>query len=230
MGLLDSQSGLLKSIMNQQQQGQQGSLEEIQAPSQEMPQGPAQGMLAGQETSQQQPEEKPVDIEGSGDRMEQDLQKFVTNGMKLLHSEKSRDQTLQMLKSEKPIESVVNLMVKTVQRLDAEARKSGKETHDLVKSQGAAELTAQVIEIGEAAGKFTFTEEEKKLAMGMGVQKYMKEEIAAGRIDPQIMAEQMQNNISQLSEEEKASLDKDLLSIDKSAQGLYSNQWGNENV
>lgn len=153
----------------------------------------------------------------SEDALQRDKEQIVDKGTILLHSPETRDQVMQMISSGDPVDGVAKASVMTIQRLDEVARKAGKETSDTAKLAASIELMEQIIEIGETAKVFKFSDEQRKYAMALGIQNYMKAEIQAGRIDPQELAKGMNSEIEALPEDQKGKIDTEMKGMNKLA-------------
>ncbi len=133
-----------------------------------------------------------------------DHEKYVVKGMELIHAEATRDSILEMLKSGDPVGALVKTLVMILHKVDEAARVAGIEVEDAAKLLGAGELLNQLYEIGKAAKIMKLEPDELHLALAGGIQSYVKDEIAANRIDPKKLAATMKTNLSQLPEKDKA--------------------------
>ena len=157
-------------------------------------------------------------------KVEGDINQFISKGMKLLHSEQTRDGVLKVLQSQpNKLQAVSDAIVPIVQKIDSSARTAGGEIHDMIKLQGTAELAQQVIEIGEASGAVDkFTPEETQTALAITVQDYLKGEISAGRIDPNILQQEMNKGLGQLPPKDQEQINQSMQTIDQTAES-YKN-------
>lgn len=209
MGLLDKKTSSLQKLKNKNRPQGGGMLT---APAQPvtpgvdpggMPVAPAQpqgGLMEQKKGGQQQLPPK----------IQEQLEKFVVKGTRLLHDPKTRPQILQMLQSKEPIEATADATIMIVQRLDNMSRKAGIEIEDTVRALGGSALLDQVVEIGETAGIFKMTPEQKQLALSYGVQQYMNGEIQAGRVDPQKLAGDLTQAVKQMPPEMVQQMDAQL--------------------
>ena len=133
-----------------------------------------------------------------------DHEKYVVKGMELIHSEATRDSIIELLKSGDPVGALVKTLVMILHKVDEAARTAGIEVEDSAKLLGAGELLGQLYEIGKAAGIMKLEPDEIHLALAGSIQNYVKDEVAAGRIDPKKLAATMKNNLSQLPAKDKA--------------------------
>lgn len=151
-------------------------------------------------------------------KLQEDLQKFINKGTILVHSEQSRDKIIKMLTTGNPLEAVANTTVMVMQRLDKAARDAGQEVHDYVKLQAAVDLTGQVAEVGAASGTIPqLSEEELQTSLSVGIEKFLKGEIEAGRVDPEGLKAELGRGISQMPPEQQMGLDKQLRTINQTA-------------
>jgi hypothetical protein len=150
--------------------------------------------------------------------MQEDYQKFINKGTKLIHSEQTRDSVLEVLNRDNPLESVADVSVYLVQRIDQAARAAGVEVHDIVKLHGAVDLVGQVAEVGAMAGKIPeLSQEELQASLAITVEKYLKGEIAGGRIDQAALQSELQKGIQQMPPEAQKELDGQLRLINRTA-------------
>jgi hypothetical protein len=105
---------------------------------------------------------------------------YVSNGMKLIHSEETRDSIVTQLKSvEDQPTALAQTTVNVLQQLD---RSSSNTVSPEVVMQGAAPLMEQIMEIGEASGAMVLDDEQVKQAAGMAVSLYIKKGMESGKI------------------------------------------------
>jgi len=115
------------------------------------------------------------------------LEKYLAEGMKLIHGEKNRQGVIKSLRTalaapqtkQKRLSPLADVMVKILGRLDA----AGK-IPDLVKFFGGGALLFQVAELGEAAG-MEFDEQSRMTAFNEVLAKELDEGIQSGKYDPQ---------------------------------------------
>lgn len=127
-----------------------------------------------------------------------DYAQYVAKAIKLIHSPDTREAVLSLLNNNDPVSKVAKAAVVVMQKLDAASRASGMEIGDSVKVLGAAEIVKLIVEFGNAARKFQLDEELVDLALSVAVQDYVKQEMAAGRLDGKKLKVAMEADIRKL--------------------------------
>ncbi len=150
-------------------------------------------------------------------QLEADGERFTAKGMKLIHSPQSRSAVVNVLNKNNPIESVADATVQVISRLD---QVSDGRVNDMVKIKSGLDLMMQIIEVGEASGKLQpMSDEEKQAAYAVSIEKYLKGEIAAGRINKEALTADMEQGIAKMSGEERMGLGEQLQTINRTAVG-----------
>jgi hypothetical protein len=122
-------------------------------------------------------------IKPSGANYKDDYARYLSKAVDIIHDPKTQPEILKMLSSKDSVQSVANVAVMIMQRIDAAARQSGIEIQDSVKALASAQIVNVVVETGIAAKKFTMDKELIELAISAAVQDYVKGEIASGRMN-----------------------------------------------
>jgi len=136
--------------------------------------------------------------------IESQHEQYLAKGMEMIHSPQTRDSILELLRASDPVDALSKTLVMVLHKVDEAARSANLEVEDAAKLMGASELLTQLYEIGEAAKIMKLMPDEIHLALAAGIQNYVKDEVVAGRINPQKLAETMKKNLSLLSPKEKA--------------------------
>jgi len=119
-----------------------------------------------------------------------EVNEYVSNGMKIIHSEQTRDSIVQQLKTGgNPAAALAQTTVNVLEKLDTASAQSGATIAPETVLQGSAPIMEQVMEIGEASGSFQISEDQIKEAAGMAVSLYIKKGMETGKIT----MENMQN-------------------------------------
>lgn len=102
-------------------------------PQQEQPQAPAQ---QGQEASPEQ---------------QQQFESYVRNGMKLIHSEESRDSIVDLIaEGESPALGAAMALVSVIKQLDTSLGEQGQQFDKKAKMAATQELLGQILEVSQA--------------------------------------------------------------------------------
>jgi hypothetical protein len=118
---------------------------------------------------------------------------FVTNGMKLMYSEKAMPTLVQAIQGGgNPVEGLANAALTVVTQLEQSAKQKGKEISPDVKYHGSEELLAQMAELAEAAGVHEFSEEELEQAFFLALDMYRVAKQEAGELDEGALKQDMQ--------------------------------------
>lgn len=149
--------------------------------------------------------------------LEVDKDKMVTKGMKLIHTPKSRESILKMLNWNRPIDTIATATNQIITQLD---KVSGYKVNDLVKVTAGIELMGQIIELGEAAERIpVMSDEEVQTSLAVTTEKYLKQEIKAGRVDQEALAASMEKAMAGLEPEQLTGLQEQLTAINNTAVG-----------
>lgn len=150
---------------------------------------------------------------------------LVTRGIELLHAPQTRDDIVAALKnSPNPVEGIANQAKAIIQKVDSISRKEGIELDLQAEMFGGKDLVAEIAEIAEAATGIVIDEDDRQLAFSVSVQNYLKEEIAAGRVDPEELKAGAQQALSQMPKEGQEAANNEMLKIDATAERLKSGQ------
>lgn len=142
---------------------------------------PQQGMPQGEEESNVSPEEQ------------KSYNNFVTNGMKLMYSEKTMPQVVKAIQGGgNPVEGLANAALTVVTQLEQSAKQKGVEISPDVKYHGSEELLAQMAELAEAAGIHEFSEEELEQAFFLALDLYRVGKQQSGELDEGALKQDMQ--------------------------------------
>lgn len=149
----------------------------------------AKGLLAaaGEKAEQQKTfvdEENPDEEYELSEEAQAELDAFTDNASIVIHGEQSRDKILSLLQQGDKIEAVANATLLIFKQMEASAQKGGKQFNEITMLYGAAFIVSELVEIGDAAGIFQFSEEEMQAAMQKAMQQYIHEGLRNGRIDP----------------------------------------------
>lgn len=153
------------------------------------------------------PSSNPREAEANA-MIEEETKEYILNAMNLLHSEKTRDNIFDMILSKPdPVESMSDVIVLILNRIDASIKNAGKKVSDAARLASTFEITTQVIEIAVASGELEEpTEEESTLVLAVAVEKYIKKEIKEGRMDPQKLAAEVDEMMKRMDPEEKEAM------------------------
>lgn len=110
------------------------------------------------------------------------LKKYISNGMKLIHTPAMSAEVVKQLKGDNDIEALSNLSLRVIDSLDVSAKGTLGKIPDEIKWQGAAVLMDQLVQVGKAAGVMDLNEQQIKEAAGNAVGKYIQRGIGDGSI------------------------------------------------
>jgi len=111
------------------------------------------------------------------------VDQYISNGMKLIHSEKTRDNIVEQLKADPdPSSAVASTTVNILEQMDRSAESAGVKIPNEVRIAGASPIMEQVIEVGQASGALTLSEDQTKEAASMTVSLYLKTAMENGTI------------------------------------------------
>lgn len=138
---------------------------------------PGQGVAPGQVKDRLKVDEKELDI-------------FISNGVKLVHQEKISDMIIsQVVNSANPVESLSNVMLNIVGKLEQSAEESGKQLSFVTMAYGANALLGEILLIADAAGMKALTDEQKVEVLSMTTGKYLDNAIQSGKMTKEELIE-----------------------------------------
>lgn len=115
------------------------------------------------------------------DHRQMDL--FVANGMKLIHTQKISDAIVKQMKSAgNPVTAISGLTLNIVSQLEASAKAAGKKLSLTVLAYGANILMGEVINLAEAAGMKPISDEDKYQAFSLTVARYLDAAVKSGQM------------------------------------------------
>lgn len=151
-------------------------------------------------------------------KVQADAHKLVTRGLELLHSKQTRDKIIQSLKdSTDPVQGVADQAKAIIQRADSMTRTDGIEISPISKITGGKDLVDEIAELAEAAGLGPMDEDDRELSHSVSMQDYIKEEIAAGRIDPAELQAGVAESMGGLDKEGMEAANQQMLKLNKTA-------------
>lgn len=153
-------------------------------------------------------------------KVAEEIDKYLINAMELLHSEKTRDSMFELIMSKPdPIESMSDAVTLILNRLDTDIRRAGIEVSDAARLASSFEITAQVIELAVSSGELEEpTEEEGYLVLAVAMEKYIKGEIEAGRMDKDKLAAEVNQMIQYMDPEEKEAMIESMEKMDQTVK------------
>lgn len=129
-----------------------------------------------------------------GPAQEAQYEAYTDNATLAVFSEKSQAQVLQLLQSgQSGVEGVAEAAFRINKQMVATMEQSGEKPTEITLCMGGAHLVSELIALAGAAGLYELSEEERKQAFGMAIQKFFADgfEIyskqgpdAPGAIDP----------------------------------------------
>lgn len=124
---------------------------------------------------------------------QQEYDKFMDNGFKLIYDERSMPQLLQRLnQSGNPVEGLATVTVGVVRRLVDAAEKAGQKIDPAVLLHGGADLMADIAALAKTAGVHEYSEEEIESASFVAMDQFGTAEIERGAVDQQLVADDFQ--------------------------------------
>ncbi len=99
-------------------------------------------------------------------------EKFVSNGLNLIHNEGGMQALLGLIDSGNPVEGISNALLSVLTRLTETSKAKGIQISDKVIQQGGAELLGEMAELAEEAGIHEFKEDELKAGYALGMQMF----------------------------------------------------------
>lgn len=133
--------------------------------------------------------------------------KFVENGMRVIHSPETRDVVLERLKEGNPVDAVSEVAILVIDKMETDATAQQTKISDEAKLVGGLPLLLQIVEVGEAAGIFQMTDEEKTQAAAKAYKKYILREMEAGRINKEELIQGAMNSDVELPPELNSAAD-----------------------
>lgn len=147
--------------------------------------------------------------------LKNDFEKFLAKGFKLIHSGTTREALIKMVTdSPNKLDGISSAVTLVVNKIDEVSRGAQHEVHDAVKINAATVFTGDIATIA----KVKLDDKQLKTTVALCIQKYLSGEIQAGRIDPQILQQQLSESTSRLSPEEQEEADMHMREIDETAQ------------
>lgn len=149
---------------------------------------------------------------------EKDAHRLVTRGMELIHSPQTRDAMVQALKDNSNLVQAVADQAKVIiQRVESDARKEGVKLGDISKLMGCKDLVGEIAAVAEVSGAGSLDPDDQDLAFSVAAQDYLKEEIAAGRLDPKNLQGQIKQMLLSLPKDQLEAANKTSLKINATA-------------
>ena len=164
---------------------------------------------------------KPKSIMMSADQARLEGRKLVARATVTIHQPNVYRELTAMLKTPNVrIEQLVaNATVHLVQVIDSAARQTGEEIDDRAHIAGAIGICAEVYDIAKEQSLFTMTDKQLQLSVSIAIEQYLKEEIAAGRIDKDKLKASFDQGVSEMTPAQKLELHRQLLVINRTAMG-----------
>jgi hypothetical protein len=133
---------------------------------------------------QTQQQATPPQPQGGGDQqLPAEVVQYVSNGMKVIHSPKTRDNIVKQLSvGNNPAAAVANTLFNVLKQLDGTSAQAGSPPSANTVLLASAPLMEQIIEIGEASKSFKISEDGIKEAAGRAVTLYIQDGMKSGKI------------------------------------------------
>ena len=132
------------------------------------------------------------------------VNEYVSNGMKVIHSPETRDNIVNQLKTgDDPAMALAQTTVNVLNQLDTTSTQAGANVAPETVLQGASPLMEQIMEIGEASGAIQLNEDQVKQAAGMAVSLYIKKGMETGKITMENMQNLYNSSKEQVAKESK---------------------------
>jgi len=163
-------------------------------------------------------------VSPSQNTMKTDEAIYKAKGLELLNSDQTQGEFMTVLKTGDPVTALVNALLLVLQKLDAAQRASGTDVADAVKLLGAEEFFNDLVSKAKAARIFTLDQAHLEMAFSIAVQDYIKGEVAAGRIDPAKLMQQMQQSMAKLPPAQRQEITTAMQRIQKTAQNYKGGQ------
>jgi BMFP domain-containing protein YqiC len=171
-----------------------------------------QGLL--EDTQQLQPSGEIQQQPQLSEADQKDANNYIVHAIKSIHSE-AREDILKGLSMGEPIESLADMTVNVLSRLDTSARENGREPSDSVKTAVATVIMGELNNLAKVAGVFDLSPEEQQASFSVAVQKYIDGEAEAGRIDKNKLATEATQSISRMPPEAREEIDTQLKNINQ---------------
>lgn len=114
---------------------------------------------------------------------QEEIDIFVANGMKMLHSSKVSDSIVTFIKeSRNPVTAIADASLRIVDRLLESAEAAGKKPSLNTIAIGGNMIMGEIIASAEAAGMKKLTDKEKYQAYSLAISKYLDNAIRTGRM------------------------------------------------
>ena len=140
-----------------------------------------QQSLPGSPPGQPPPGPPPGQPAGEFDQKELDI--FIANGMKMIHSEKISDGIIaRVTKAKNPVAALADVVLNIVARLEQSSEAAGKKLSFTTLAYGANVLMGEVIASAEAAGMKKLDNKAKYEAMSLAVSKYLDNALKTGKM------------------------------------------------
>lgn len=125
----------------------------------------------------------PQSLKGQGFQTDQEeVDMFLANGMKLIHSPQSSDSLIQTIKAASdPVRGLADAGLQVIDRLEKSANTSGKSFSLATIAQGGNALMGEIAQIAEIAG-VKLDDEAKYRAYSFAVSKYIDNSLKSGKM------------------------------------------------
>ena len=144
--------------------------------------------------------------------------RFVTNGMKMLYDKNAVDKLLQSIEGDgNPVEGLANALVQVVMRLEDSSEQAGEKISPDVLLHGGTELLEQMVDLSEQAGGHKFKEQEVESALYLALDTYRTTRQQQGRLDEEALSADMEQLVQA---DYKGELDSLIPGIGEYAKGL----------
>lgn len=134
-----------------------------------------------------QQDQVPGQVEGQLPQEVQDrVDMFLANGIRLVHSEKVSDGFLKViLDGPDPVMGIADATLDIVGRLEGSAGERGVSLPPEILAQVANILMGEIIKVSETAGLEPMSDEQKYQAYSLAVSKYLDQAVKSGKITPE---------------------------------------------
>jgi len=124
---------------------------------------------------------------------QEQYERFVTNGMKVLYSKQALPQIIESIRGAgSPVEGLANTLVMLVMRLEDGAEQAGQQISPDVLMHGGTELLEQMVDLAEKAGLPEFDESQIESALYLALDTYRAARQQQGRLPEDQLAADMQ--------------------------------------
>lgn len=180
----------------------------------------------GQPAQQQQPQPGQQDVQVSPSTAEskEDYERFVALGLELISSPKTRRSMETVLATGDPVQALANALGAILRKIDSASRVRGIEVDDHVKLFAAFELLQRLHDVGKAIGKMDLDKDHLELAFAVAVQDYIKDEIAAGRIDPEELQRTTKRGMEEMTPEQRNGVKESMARLQQTGQKYSGGQ------